>query len=141
MADWLKYYNDRHFTDERGAVKPSSIIPLPQVFLAQMKTKCYDIEDIKTPNEILNYNPSSVICLLPSEYFSPKSYTDGKVYCTDNTYCIHHFAGSWVPIEQRLEHKFWKFLGLKPHRIMWHVDLWLDKIKVLFAHRQQKMSL
>lgn len=32
---------------------------------------------------------------LPSEYLCPKSVKDGKIYLTDNTLTIHHFAGSW----------------------------------------------
>lgn len=33
--------------------------------------------------------------LLPKDYLCPKSYIDKKIYLTDNTLCIHHFAGSW----------------------------------------------
>lgn len=35
------------------------------------------------------------LTLLPKDYLCPKSYKDGKIYLTDNTYTIHHFAGSW----------------------------------------------
>lgn len=34
--------------------------------------------------------------LLPKDYLCPKSYEDGKIRLTDNTLCIHHFAGSWI---------------------------------------------
>ena len=30
-----------------------------------------------------------------SEYFCPKSMSDGKTTITDNTYSIHHYLGSW----------------------------------------------
>ena len=33
---------------------------------------------------------------LPKDYLCPKSYMDGKIYLTENTYTIHHFAGSWL---------------------------------------------
>ena len=39
--------------------------------------------------------------MYPSEYFCPKDHTTGKIKCTKNTVCIHHFAGSWLP------HSFW----------------------------------
>ena len=33
--------------------------------------------------------------MYPSEYFCPKDHRTGKIRCTKNTVCIHHFAGSW----------------------------------------------
>lgn len=33
--------------------------------------------------------------LFPKDYFCPKSYETGKIELTENSYCIHHFAGSW----------------------------------------------
>lgn len=40
--------------------------------------------------------------LLPKDYLCPKSYKDGKIYLTDNSYTIHHFAGSWHGARGRL---------------------------------------
>lgn len=34
--------------------------------------------------------------LLPKDYLCPKSYEDGKIYLTENSVTIHHFAGSWM---------------------------------------------
>ncbi|WAC42073.1 glycosyltransferase family 32 protein [Pedobacter sp. SL55] len=34
--------------------------------------------------------------IYPSEYFYPKSWKTLKMNITPNTYCIHHFAGSWI---------------------------------------------
>lgn len=35
--------------------------------------------------------------LYPSDYFCPLTARDWKIHLTDNTYAIHHFAGSWLP--------------------------------------------
>ncbi|MBQ7220121.1 MAG: hypothetical protein IJS28_03990 [Synergistaceae bacterium] len=40
--------------------------------------------------------------IYPQEFFYPKSYSTGETKLTDNTYTIHHFAGSWVPRHSRL---------------------------------------
>ena len=40
------------------------------------------------------------IAIFSSEYFCPKSYLDGKIYQTKNTYTVHHFSGSWHTKEQ-----------------------------------------
>ena len=39
--------------------------------------------------------------MYPADFFCPKDHRTGKIKCTKNTVCIHHFAGSW------LEHSFW----------------------------------
>ena len=53
-----------------------------------------------------------------------------KINLTENTCTIHHFSGSWVPLNERIEHRFWQFLGIKPHRVMWHLKQWLQKHKL-----------
>jgi hypothetical protein len=39
--------------------------------------------------------------VFPKDYFCPKSRT-GIVTLTSNTFCIHHFAASWLPGTERL---------------------------------------
>ena len=39
---------------------------------------------------------------LPKDYLCTKSYQDGKIYLTENSYTIHHFAGSWVPKKRKI---------------------------------------
>lgn len=51
--------------------------------------------------------------MYPTDYFCPKDHRTGKIRCTKNTVCIHHFAGSW------LQHK-------------WYQDL-RHSLKVLFV--------
>lgn len=34
--------------------------------------------------------------MYPADYFCPKDHRTGKIRCTKNTVCIHHFAGSWL---------------------------------------------
>lgn len=48
---------------------------------------------------ILNnkYQEFANLCAIyPSDYFCPKDHRTGKIRCTENTVCIHHFAGSWL---------------------------------------------
>ena len=46
--------------------------------------------------------------MYPADYFCPKDHRTGKITCTKNTVCIHHFAGSWVKGNKlhKLRHKF-----------------------------------
>lgn len=41
------------------------------------------------------------LVLYPKDYFCPKSWKTRKIECTDNTYAIHHFAGTWLTPWQR----------------------------------------
>lgn len=38
----------------------------------------------------------SLVTMYPSEFFCPKDHGTGQIHLTDNSYCIHHFAGSWL---------------------------------------------
>ena len=58
-------------------------------------------------------NSDKEIFVLPYDYFSPKSYVTGKIEKTNNTYSIHHFAGTWLPWYCRMEKKICSILGLK----------------------------
>lgn len=117
----LNHYTDRHFVLSDGTFDTKT---LPMV-----------VKDVLLENNII-FKPSTLVDdfddrslnILPFEYFSPKSYSDNLIYKTERTYTIHHFAGSWIPWGQRLEHKLWMSLGLTPHRVVWHVDNWFRKM-------------
>lgn len=52
--------------------------------------------------------------MYPADFFCPKDHRTGKIKCTKNSVCIHHFAGSWLPFSfaKRIRHKV-KLLGVK----------------------------
>lgn len=41
------------------------------------------------------------VTIYPVEYFCPKSVETGKVHISKNTYCIHHYSGSWLSTYDR----------------------------------------
>jgi len=57
------------------------------------------------------------VTFYPSEFFCPKSYVTGSIELTKNTYCIHHFAKSWIPKTKRIRNnykmKMMKIFGYK----------------------------
>ena len=121
----LDYYVDRHFIMTDGTFDTK---PLPQVTKAVLLDCGMTLHNIQRPEEALW--GGGELSILPFDYFSPKSYSTGKTSITNNTYSIHQFSGSWVPWEQRMEHSIWKALRLKPHRIMWHIDMCLGRLGV-----------
>ncbi|WP_166966450.1 glycosyltransferase family 32 protein [Yeosuana marina] len=57
------------------------------------------------------------IHIFPKDYFCPKSQVSGKIELTSNTYCIHHFSGSWMSSKKKklteTKRKLMRFLGVK----------------------------
>lgn len=76
----LEYYYDRPFVKQDGSF---DTIPLPQIM-----------------KKIIVDNGLSV-STYSSDFFTCKSYQTGKITITDNTYAIHHFAGSWLSEEKQ----------------------------------------
>jgi mannosyltransferase OCH1-like enzyme len=87
----LDYYIDRSFYITRGNENKNTI-PLPQIMM-QETAKKYQI--IKRASINLQ-NRSNTIEVFSPDYFTAKSFSTGKICITKNTYCIHHFAGSWT---------------------------------------------
>ena len=49
--------------------------------------------------------------MFPLDYFCAKSVSTGKLMITENTYTIHHFAGSWVPASAKRNKKIMRILN------------------------------
>ncbi|MEP1488773.1 MAG: glycosyltransferase [Algibacter sp.] len=57
------------------------------------------------------------IHIFPKDYFCPKSQISGRIELTNNTYCIHHFSGSWMPAKTKrltgLKRLLMRVIGVK----------------------------
>ena len=98
--DILKYYEGKSFLDERNN---PILIPNTIIITNLMKNKGILINN--TFQKIEGY-----VTFYPSEYFCPKDYVTEEINLTKNTYCIHHFSGSWRSYSQRLKTAFLRFL-------------------------------
>jgi mannosyltransferase OCH1-like enzyme len=85
----LDYYANRKFINIDGEY---DILPLPKII-----------------KKICNQELFENLSFYPSDYFTAKSIGTGIVTVTYNTYCIHHFAGSWTSENE----KRWKAFRLK----------------------------
>lgn len=94
-CEWIKrcfdQYIGRSFKNEDGSLN-TNVLP---VILEKSICKYYDLKQVTMAKEIIR--DKKRIFILPSDYFSPKSYITKRLKITDNTYSIHHFAGSWQP--------------------------------------------
>lgn len=91
VTELLAYYDNNPFINEDGTLK---IVTNTSIITEMMKEKGFVMNN--TFQEIKNY-----VAFYPKDYFCPKSYKTGNTDLTENTYCIHHFAKSWVPMKYK----------------------------------------
>ena len=91
----LDYYEGKNFIDSQG--RPNTRV-LPSI-IKEIITSNYDIAEVLSPDNIILDN--SKVFILPCDYFSPKNYVTKKIKITNNTYSVHHFAGTWQPFWKR----------------------------------------
>lgn len=101
----VKYYENIHFIQKDGSFD-TKILPCIMDNVIQQN---FEIKRI-TSIEQFDTSPDK-INILPPDWFSPKSYKTGRIHLTKNTYTIHHFAGSWIPLNKRLKHILRQILG------------------------------
>lgn len=80
LKNCLDYYENRHFIKPDGSF---DTLPLPRIMLRILKENNFEY------------------ILFNKNYFTAKSFYTGIVNVTDETYCIHNFAGSWLNDEQK----------------------------------------
>jgi hypothetical protein len=85
VKDLLAHYHHRSFYLADGGF---DVNPNTEVITAFMKREKGVVID-NTFQQLKGY-----CTIYPSDYFCPKSWKTLKIKQTENTYCIHHFAGS-----------------------------------------------
>ena len=103
----LDYYHGRKFVNEDG-VKQTVVLPsvLTHVISAHYR--------LSYVNGISEFEDSpECVSVLPCDFFCPKNYVTKKISITKNTYCIHHFAGSWQPAWKKILLYLWLPLSTK----------------------------
>lgn len=59
---------------------------------------------------------------LPWDYLCPKSVKDGKIYLSENSLTIHHFAGSWhSPFRNKMRNLILKIGGYRLKKAVSHI--------------------
>lgn len=101
--DNLDYYVDRNFIVNGNMDMTTNVTTITNNLLKR---------GLKCDNSFQEFE--DYITIYPKDVFCPKSYKDGKIYITENTYTIHHFAGSWHDSSSKFKRK----LSQKSPRLM-----------------------
>jgi len=103
MKEILNYYENRSFYRDNGKenIKPNTFL----------------ITELAKSHGFVEGNSYQVldgeVYLYPSEYFCPKDPRSDQIVLTQNSHTIHHFAGSWLPLNRRIKKNlrlFWMSL-------------------------------
>lgn len=84
--DMMDDYNDRHFIKPDGSLNLATNVHYVSERMMKMGMKLDGhLESI-----------DGYVTFFPVDYFCPKLCVEGTVNLTENSYTIHHFAGSWL---------------------------------------------
>ena len=100
IKEILDKYDEKRFVLEKGKIDLTTNVELITAFAIQ--------------NGLLLNNKKQTILnftFYPTEYFCPKNNRTLELQITDNTYAIHHFAGSWISSKNRYNQNIKKMLG------------------------------
>lgn len=104
----LAYYNNRNFKLDDGTFDMTTNVTIITNYMLKF--------GLKQNNTFQDFK--DLITLYPKDYFCPKSYIDGKINLTENSYTIHHFAGSWVNKKGKIRIWLKKRLGSRTTNII-----------------------
>lgn len=92
----LSYYENRPFILKDGSLDLTTNV----VTITRMTLEKYNIK-LNNKKQVFGKN----MCIYPFDYLCAKRHSDGIIHKTNNTYTIHHFAGSWLPMRNKIQHR------------------------------------
>lgn len=99
VKELLDMYKQDKFILDNGKMNLETICDKVTNYLIK-----YGLELNNKNQKVLDFS------LYASEYFCPKSVTDGKVRKTKNTVAIHHYFGSWQTKINKIKSKILQFI-------------------------------
>jgi len=87
-------YDGLHFANADGTInqKPSPVMQTEELRKLGLRPDDGTVQTVGT------------LKIYPKEYFAPKT-IDGDCHLTENSYCIHHYEASWMPLRWKIFRK------------------------------------
>lgn len=103
IGEIVEYYHDKSFykSDGKENIKPNTFI------ITALSEKYGFVPG--NQYQVLDAD----VHIYSNDFFCPKSPRSNEIILTENSYTIHHFAGSWLPKNRRIKKKmrlFWMSL-------------------------------
>ena len=92
IGEFIDLYKGQSFIDEFGQISKTTNVSMITKLLAS-----------KGVNMNGKYQQVDSMTIYPREILSPYDYSNCRNFTTEDTYCIHHFYKSWLPLSQRIK--------------------------------------
>ena len=127
VEELLKYYDNKNFINLDGSYNMTTNTTVITNYMVE--------KGLVLNNSFQDFK--GLVTMYPSDYFCPKDHRIGVVKLTQNSTCIHHFAGSW------LDHKSisYKLHILKVKLIGLFGVKFINSIITIFRLKKIKQSL
>ncbi|MDY3002438.1 MAG: capsular polysaccharide synthesis protein [Romboutsia timonensis] len=93
IKDFLESYEDKAFIKEDGTFDDLTNVAIITNIL----------EDYGLNRNGQYQKIDEIATFYPQTYFSPYDYINCRKFITENTYCMHYFYKSWLPISSRIK--------------------------------------
>lgn len=115
----LDYYNGRHFVKEDGCLDTTTnVTTITNYMIAHGLRQNNTLQDFP-----------GLITLYPKDYFCPLSWKGREMQMTENTVTIHHFSGSWLPLDIQLKQRHPKVSKKHPKLFYYFIYLPIYELK------------
>lgn len=114
LKELLDYYSILHFINVDGSYNLKTVV--------EYTTEILHEHDLKNSCKI---QKCGNFYIYPKEYFNPMT-PSGIINIKQNTYSIHHYAGTWIPFSMKFKKAIIKFCG---NKIWCHIQKLRGKIK------------
>lgn len=115
IKDCLSYYDNKSFIKQDGGF---DTLTLPRIMMKKI-TENHTITELDYSETITPLFPKSSnnLFMFPKDFFCAKNHGTGMIEKTEYTFCIHHFAMSWIPKKTtflpNLKRKLMSVFGVK----------------------------
>ena len=99
----LDYYNNRHFIKDNGEFDMTTNVKIITQFMLK-----YGLVQNNTYQDF-----PGLVTFYPTDYFCPIDHKGYVMNKSNNTVCIHYYAGSWAKPKHKFKKRLNKILG--PH--------------------------
>jgi len=120
IGQCLEVYKDRPFSYQENS---ADTIVLPRLMKEALgKKRLHEIHSISE----FQYN-ETVIPIFSQRFFSPKSYLEGQIATSPDSFCIHHFESSWrAPYVLQMIKKRQRYYQQYPRMIAHLLTCWIS---------------
>lgn len=96
----LDLYAGLHFRNTDGTLNLKTVVQYTTELLCQ-----HGLQNKAEVQQVAG------VWVYPKEYFNPTDMSNLKIRTTEHTHSIHHYAGSWLPVEDKRKKRIIKLLG------------------------------